>query len=292
MKRHRKNPGIGDYLSAAKTAVAKHGSRIASEIAAETHAIATRAKEEAAKAEKSRVLTSPEAALEVLAKSLGYTLVKTNPRKRNPRNKRSASTFALARRLAGVPRVRKTTRKRAAKGKVTRRSILRVYLGQRVKAPGGRLGSIASVGRYASLVHFDDGELLDVDNGLLIKINPRKRNPKKSRAKKSPLSKLRRRESRALTSSLFRLGGTRRVSALRALRRNSGVETDEERAARHADTKAYRDEQDRQEREADAMRAQILQWVKKGPKRKPDRHDSAGMFRLNRATGRAKKGRA
>jgi hypothetical protein len=123
--RRRKNPGIGDYLSAAKKAVVKHGSRIASEIAEETHAIATRAKEEAAKAEKSRVLTSPEAALEVLAKSLGYALVKTNPRKRNP---------------------------------------------------------------------------------------------KKSKAKKSPLAKLRRSESRALTSSLFRLGGTQGVSGLRALR--------------------------------------------------------------------------
>ena len=126
----RRNPGVSDYLAAAKKAVVKHGSRIASEIAEETHAIATKAREEATKAEASKALTTPAAALELLAAKFGMKLVKANPKCRNP---------------------------------------------------------------------------------------------KKSRAKKSAIAKLRRRESKRLTSSLFRSGGTKSVSGLRAMKRNPGL---------------------------------------------------------------------
>jgi len=99
-------------------------------------------------------------------------------------------------------------------------------------------------------------------------------------------------DARAAVRAILRTAPTVPVSpgvkwqrdAQRAKRRASGKamypairnpsETESERAARHADNKAYRAEQDRAEAERDARRAEIESW--KGPKRKPDRWDASG----------------
>lgn len=87
----------------------------------------------------------------------------------------------------------------------------------------------------------------------------------------------------AYTHAVYETAGQAKAALSRAMQaveahRKNPQETDAERQKRHAETRAYREAQDRAEAAQDARRAEILTYVRRSGKRKPDRFSPTGSY--------------